>query len=185
MPACSLLARLRCLRIFRPERSAIGGTAWMERALERECFVHLDGPSRRTRHLNLEEVLPAKSERLRISGTTSADLLFWAKTNATLDRQESPLKASLQLRVLRLGFLQDGDVRIGVTNVPRSTRKPRSKVSRVRINDSMTCCLTEPPAGRRAPQSATRQTHVRCADLPARNRKAGWSRRSSYVRSQS
>jgi hypothetical protein len=41
----------------------------MERALERGRFVHLDGPSRWTRHLNLEEVLPAKSERLRISGT--------------------------------------------------------------------------------------------------------------------
>ena len=35
MPACSLLAGLRRVRVQRAERSAIGGTAWMERAQKR------------------------------------------------------------------------------------------------------------------------------------------------------
>ena len=49
--------------------------AILDRVLERGRFIHLDGPSGRTRHLNWEEVLPAKSERvlrkqrLRISET--------------------------------------------------------------------------------------------------------------------
>jgi len=42
--------------------------AILDRVLERGRFVHLDGPSGRTRHLNLEQVLPCKAERLRISG---------------------------------------------------------------------------------------------------------------------
>jgi DNA replication protein DnaC len=42
--------------------------AILDRILERGRFIHLDGPSWRTRHLNLEEVLPAASERARISG---------------------------------------------------------------------------------------------------------------------
>jgi hypothetical protein len=37
-------------------------------SLERGRLIHLDGPSGRTRHLNLEEVLPAAAERARISG---------------------------------------------------------------------------------------------------------------------
>jgi DNA replication protein DnaC len=36
--------------------------------LERGRFIHLDGPSGRTRHLNLEETLPENTKRLRISG---------------------------------------------------------------------------------------------------------------------
>jgi hypothetical protein len=43
--------------------------AILDRILERGRFIHLDGPSWRTRHLNLEEVLPAAPERARISGT--------------------------------------------------------------------------------------------------------------------
>src|SRR6201997_3084035 len=42
--------------------------AILDRILERGRFIHLDGPSGRTRHLNLQEVLPAASERARISG---------------------------------------------------------------------------------------------------------------------
>jgi len=40
----------------------------LDRILERGCLIHLDGPSGRTRHLNLEEVLPAAADRARISG---------------------------------------------------------------------------------------------------------------------
>jgi DNA replication protein DnaC len=47
--------------------------AILDRVLERGRFVHLDGPSGRTRHLNLEEALPAKSERLRISGISGSE----------------------------------------------------------------------------------------------------------------
>ena len=46
--------------------------AILDRVLERGRFVPLDGPSGRTRHLNLEEVSPSKSDRLRISGTHNA-----------------------------------------------------------------------------------------------------------------
>src|SRR5207244_9339019 len=42
--------------------------AILDRVLERGRFIHLDGPSGRTRHLNLEEILPAVAERARISG---------------------------------------------------------------------------------------------------------------------
>jgi hypothetical protein len=37
--------------------------------VERGRLIHLDGPSGRTRHLNLEEVLQAAAERAKISGT--------------------------------------------------------------------------------------------------------------------
>jgi DNA replication protein DnaC len=47
--------------------------AILDRVLERGRFVHLDGPSGRTRHLNLEQVLPCKAERLRISGINGSE----------------------------------------------------------------------------------------------------------------
>jgi hypothetical protein len=49
--------------------------AILDRVLERGRFIHLDGPSGRTRHLNLEETLPANTKRLRISGTPSCNQL--------------------------------------------------------------------------------------------------------------
>ena len=42
--------------------------AILDRVLERGRFIHLDGPSGRTRHLNLEQDSSSKAERLRISG---------------------------------------------------------------------------------------------------------------------
>src|SRR5712664_902529 len=42
--------------------------AILDRVLERGRIIHLDGPSGRTRHLNLEQTLPANTKRLRISG---------------------------------------------------------------------------------------------------------------------
>ena len=42
--------------------------AILDRVLERGRFIHLDGPSGRTRHLKLDEVLPVTAERARISG---------------------------------------------------------------------------------------------------------------------
>jgi DNA replication protein DnaC len=42
--------------------------AILDRILERGRFIHLDGPSWRTRHLNLEEALSPAAERARISG---------------------------------------------------------------------------------------------------------------------
>jgi hypothetical protein len=42
--------------------------AILDRVLERGRFIHLDGLSGRTRHLNLEETLQENTKRLRISG---------------------------------------------------------------------------------------------------------------------
>src|SRR5437660_5055813 len=42
--------------------------AILDRVLERGRFIHLDGPSGRTGHLNLEETLPGTADRARISG---------------------------------------------------------------------------------------------------------------------
>jgi hypothetical protein len=50
--------------------------AILDRVLERGRFIHLDGPSGRTRHLNLQEVLPEVSDRARISGTHNCFWLF-------------------------------------------------------------------------------------------------------------
>src|SRR5262249_49364783 len=47
--------------------------AILDRILEHGRLIHLDGPSGRTRHLNLEEILPAKSERVRISGNNGSE----------------------------------------------------------------------------------------------------------------
>jgi DNA replication protein DnaC len=47
--------------------------AILDRILERGRLIHLDGPSGRTRHLNLEEVFPATSERVRISGIDGSE----------------------------------------------------------------------------------------------------------------
>ena len=49
--------------------------AILDRVLERGRFVHLDGPSGRTRHLSLEQDLPFKAERLRISGINGSEFL--------------------------------------------------------------------------------------------------------------
>ena len=47
--------------------------AILDRVLERGRFIPLDGPSGRTRHLNLDGVLPPKSEWLRISGINGSE----------------------------------------------------------------------------------------------------------------
>ena len=49
--------------------------AILDRVLERGRFIHLGGPSGRTLHLNLEEVSPAKADRLRISGINGSEFL--------------------------------------------------------------------------------------------------------------
>ena len=47
--------------------------AILDRVLERGRFIHLDGPSGRTRHLNLEETLSENTKRLRISGISGSE----------------------------------------------------------------------------------------------------------------
>ena len=67
--------------------------AILDRVLERGRFIHLDGPSGRTRHLKLEETLLPKPERLRISGTsgsefpepTACDVNYIARTSSLPD----------------------------------------------------------------------------------------------------
>ncbi len=46
--------------------------AILDRVLERGRFIHLNGPSGRTRHLNLEQTLPTNTKQLRISGIDKA-----------------------------------------------------------------------------------------------------------------
>ena len=43
-------------------------SAILDRILERGRFIHLDGPSGRTSHINLEQALSADADRARISG---------------------------------------------------------------------------------------------------------------------
>jgi DNA replication protein DnaC len=47
--------------------------AILDRVLERGRFIHLDGPSGGTRHLNLDQALPSQAERLRISGINGSE----------------------------------------------------------------------------------------------------------------
>src|SRR5215469_13955927 len=47
--------------------------AILDRVLERGRFIRLDGPSGRTRHLNLEDPLPGSTERFRISGKSGSE----------------------------------------------------------------------------------------------------------------
>ena len=54
--------------------------AILDRVLERGRFIHLDGPSGRTGHLNLEEALPGTADRARISGISPPE--FPEPTNA-------------------------------------------------------------------------------------------------------
>ena len=44
------------------------GSMLAEHRADRRRFIHLDGPSGTTRHLNLAETLPENAKRLRISG---------------------------------------------------------------------------------------------------------------------
>jgi DNA replication protein DnaC len=47
--------------------------AILDRVLERGRFIHLDGPSGRTRHLNSNQALSSQAERLRISGINGSE----------------------------------------------------------------------------------------------------------------
>ena len=64
--------------------------AILDPVLERGRFIHLDGPSGRTRHLNLEETLPASTKRLRISGIGGSEF-----------PEPTPLRSILRFWTLR------------------------------------------------------------------------------------
>jgi len=65
--------------------------AILDRVLERGRFIHLDGPSGRTRHLNLEQTLLPKTERLRISGISGSEFPEpTERTVAAFQRQHNP-----------------------------------------------------------------------------------------------
>jgi hypothetical protein len=74
--------------------------AILDRVLERGRFIHLDGLSGRTRHLNLEEVLPAKTERLRISGTSGSE--FPEPTHGQSHGQFRPKTEHLEHRTINV-----------------------------------------------------------------------------------
>jgi len=52
-------------------------------SLERGRFIHLDGPSGRTRRLNLEETLQENTKQLRISGIGGSELSEPTKPTAS------------------------------------------------------------------------------------------------------
>jgi hypothetical protein len=60
-------------------------------------FIRLDGPSRRTRHLNPEETLPENTKRLRISGIAGSE--FPEPTSRNSRRCSAMQKPSRNLSV--------------------------------------------------------------------------------------
>jgi hypothetical protein len=68
--------------------------AILDRVLERGRFIHLDGPSGRTRHLNLEETLPANTKRLRIFGIGGSE--FPEPTDSTERKSFVPFDRRLE-----------------------------------------------------------------------------------------
>jgi len=69
--------------------------AILDRVLERGRFIHLDGPSGRTRHLNLEETLPENTKRLRISGIGAQNFRNPQGLNVIPIRTDSTLKDAI------------------------------------------------------------------------------------------
>lgn len=82
--------------------------AILDRVLERGRFIHLDGPSGRTRHLNLEETLQENTKRLRISGIDGSELPEPTSAIAAIAHKSmvSPCALLLELRHLVLLILR-------------------------------------------------------------------------------
>jgi hypothetical protein len=66
--------------------------AILDRVLERGRFIHLDGPSEGTRHLNLEQTLPENTKRLRISATHKNIGLHGAMDRFAAERNAQELR---------------------------------------------------------------------------------------------
>ena len=62
-----------------------------------DALYPLDGPSGRTRHLNLGEVSPSKAERLRISGTHSCSVAYLNNVLSVLTRNQVVNLRALEL----------------------------------------------------------------------------------------
>jgi DNA replication protein DnaC len=77
--------------------------AILDRILERGRFIKLDGPSGRTRHLSLEELLPSQSERVRISGINGSE--FPERTNADAMRSSGRQRGCCDMSsLLKIGI---------------------------------------------------------------------------------
>jgi DNA replication protein DnaC len=74
--------------------------AILDRVLERGRFIHLDGPSGRTGHLNLEEALPETANRARISGISPPQFPEPTFVIVTID---VPMSSRLGLIKLTIG----------------------------------------------------------------------------------
>ena len=75
--------------------------AILDRVLERGRFIYLDGPSGRTRHLNLDEVLPANSERVRISGINGSE---FPEPTSPKRMNDYPVRANTELSLYENQF---------------------------------------------------------------------------------
>src|SRR2546429_6453827 len=72
--------------------------AILDRVLERGRFIHLDGPSGRTGHLNLEETLPGTADRARISGIGPPQ--FPEPTTTPVNRSEEHTSVQSRLHLV-------------------------------------------------------------------------------------
>jgi hypothetical protein len=86
--------------------------AILDRILERGRLIHLDGPSGRTRHLNLDEVLPAAAERARISGIGVPEF-----PEPTIGRQQRQQRILFSGKLSSIRYRDEGIV--GCLNLPR------------------------------------------------------------------
>jgi DNA replication protein DnaC len=112
--------------------------AILDRVLERGRFIHLGGPSGRTRHLNLEEILPAGTDRARISGIGVPE--FPEPTSFTGNRKYAPAQRAV-LADFPAGKWPARRLRRSATIPPRATHL------RARISSSAS--LLEPGLGTR------------------------------------
>jgi DNA replication protein DnaC len=104
--------------------------AILDRVLERGRFLHLDGPSGRTRHLKLEEVLPSSTERLRISGIGGSEFPeptpFFGRLTRNYLRQGKFACNSIIFRILRrkLHYLDENKEFLGKGRGIRRRNRP-------------------------------------------------------------
>jgi DNA replication protein DnaC len=73
--------------------------AILDRVLERGRFIRLDGPSGRTRHLKLEELLPGATERFRISGKNGSEFPEPTTPHQSLGKEGETCQTKVQTAV--------------------------------------------------------------------------------------
>jgi DNA replication protein DnaC len=98
--------------------------AILDRVLERGRFIHLDGPSGRTRHLNLEETLPENTKQLRISGIGGSEFPEPTKGAHTPPKASKTFRSSNRAAPLgpRTGWRTSGSRSLFAPGIVRAVR---------------------------------------------------------------